>query len=254
MCPMDKATPAPTVSFPTLVDFGCMLRLVGDWVSEDASETSVRSAANVLHALDTALRLERLGPVCVAAGHAPRALLAHLEHAATEVLRSQPVKDAATVDEILAVTKRRVEMLQRMLDATLSPGSGTFTQLRERTVSFIDLLLAQGSKLPTATAGVIAKAVLTHVASSRFADPGVGECDAMRERVTKKIAPMIESATGRGKKLKHDEAADIFDAVMREIGIGDSGSVTAAAAGSGSAKSPARAQGRRRARPRPRGR
>lgn len=220
MCPMNRATPGshPTVTFPTLVDFGCMLRLVGGWVSEDSSEAAVRAAANVLHALDTALRLERLGAVHAATGEARRSLLGHLEHAATEVLRSQAVKDAVTADEILAVTKRRVEVLEQMLDATLSPPA-SFEQVRERMITFIDLLLSQGSKLPPSAAGVIANAVLTQLRACRFGMPAIDDSEAVRRRVTKKIAPLIASATGRGPKRKRDGAAEIFDAALRALGL-----------------------------------
>jgi hypothetical protein len=218
---MNRATPGshPTVTFPTLVDFGCMLRLVGGWVSEDSSEAAVRAAANVLHALDTALRLERLGPVYAARGDAPRTLLAHLEHAATEVLRSQAVKDAVTADEILAVTKRRVEVLEQMLDATLSPPASSFEQLRDRVVTFIDLLLSQGPMLPPSAAGVIANAVVTQLRACRFGMPEIEDGDAVRKRVAKKIAPLIESATGRGPKRKRDGAAEVFDAALRALGL-----------------------------------
>jgi hypothetical protein len=250
MCSMKRATPASrsSVTFPTLVDFGCMLRLISDWVSENSNESAVRSAANVLHALDSALRLDRLGPVFAVQDHPPRTLLVHLEHAASEVLRSQAVKDAATADEILAVSKRRVQVMQQMLDATFSPPAASFEQLRDRSVSFIDMLLAQGSRLPESGAGVIAKAVLGQLKTCRFEVPRIEECDALRERLTKKIAPLVESSTGRGRKLRRDGAADVFDAAMRVLGLGDLGKATAAVAGSGSAKSPARAPDRPRAR------
>jgi hypothetical protein len=253
---MKRATPAShaAVSFPTLVDFGCMLRLVSDWICEDSPEATVRSVANVLHALDTALRLERLGPICAAPGHAPHTLLAQLEHAAMEVLGSQAVKDAATVDEILAVTKRRVEVLQQMLDSTPNPPAHSFDQLRDRSVFFIDLLLAQGSMLPPSAAGVIAKAVLEQLRAGRLDAPTIDDTDAARERVTKKIAPLIESATGRSKKLKRDGAADIFAVAMRALGLAIPGAIRSAAVGSGSAKCPAPTPGRPRGRRPPRGR
>jgi hypothetical protein len=160
-----------------------------------------------------------LGPVYAARRDAPRTLLAHLEHAATEVLRSQAVKDAVTAGEILAVTKRRVEVLEQMLDATLSPAASSFEQLRERLVTFIDLLLSQGSKLPASAAGVIANAVLTQLRACRFDLPEIDDSEAARKRVAKKIAPLIESATGRGKKRKRDGAAAIFDAALRALGL-----------------------------------
>jgi hypothetical protein len=249
-----NAAPDQTVSFPTLVDFGCILRLVSDWVSEGSSEAAVRSAANVLHALDTALRLDRLGAVHAVSGHPPRTLLAHLEHAATEVLRSQAVKDAASVDEILAVTRRRVQVLRQMLDVTGSPAASTFGEFRERAVSFIDLLIDQGPKLPASAAGVIAKAVLVQLRNGRFDVPEIEDSDVVRDRIAKKIAPLIESATSHGKKLKRDGAADIFGAAMRAIGIDESGALTSVVAGSGSARSRARAPDRPRARRRPRDR
>jgi hypothetical protein len=146
-----------------------------------------------------------------------------------------------------------VHVLQKMLGATFGKPATTFGELRVQAVAFIDTLLAQGPSLPPAAAGLIAKVVLAQLRASKLDLPAIDDCDGVRDRVQRKIAPLVDSATGRGKKLKRDAAADIFKAALGALGLGAlSRKVSAAAAGSGRGASPARAPGRRRARRRPR--